>query len=412
MTQARTPPKEVGLLLTILLLTPWLLPLNFVVLPTTARLIYFASLATGMLCFAVLGFVQRSRAAATVLIALAVSLSGGMLVGEDSGGTVLLFAQILTGFTLGRFSKYRLVAAGSFFAALVIVAAIEGLLQQQIYARLFPLQRFSLVTSGFRARGLVGQPLPNAVIGIALAFFFVALLKSIVGRRTRQLGYGAVTLGAGVLIAATGTRSAVVIAVVMLLVGALTSVYRRNAAAGLALLSLLAAAGLLFQSLGTLPSLAANARALNFAELRGSDSLTVRTEAFRVISELESTCGLCSVTGHGGGALQRELASGYAVAGLKTLDNQYVSLYWDYGIICLLVLGLGSAYLIVRAAAATATPGMRAAAACLTCLLLGSLFYETLTLSSGALLLGYLLGIYAWSVRDHGVGRKSHASTG
>jgi hypothetical protein len=123
-----------------------------------------------------------------------------------------------------------------------------------------------------------------------------------------------------------------------------------------------------------------------------SDSFVVRANAFEVLQSLPDPCRLtCIVSGHGKGSLQEELRAGFAVRGQSTLDNWYVSLYWDYGLFGLVVV-LWLGVVAVR----RLWIGVRVSSAGsigLLLILFSGFFYDAPYLSSGALMMGVFLSM-------------------
>ncbi|MEP6981263.1 MAG: hypothetical protein ABJA16_10925, partial [Nakamurella sp.] len=115
-----------------------------------------------------------------------------------------------------------------------------------------------------------------------------------------------------------------------------------------------------------------------------------RSAGLDFVTGLPDDCFSCVMAGHGQGALQDEVRASSIVSSVSTLDNQYLSAYWDFGIVGLVAL-LAIGLVAVRRLLRSAELPVRAGAVGVLGVLVAGAFYDTLYLSTGAILVGFLL---------------------
>lgn len=387
MTGARTrlPTVTMGLA------AVWFLPLNFAVFSADTRMIYLALIAVGGVGSVTL-LLRGDRGAAAVAGGGAALL---VVTGVASGpreATVLFVLQVATGFALHR-SVRRPVLLAVFLATTSVASLLlDWIAGRHVYLSLFQGQRFtSVLGEGFRARGLIGSAVPAGLLAVVL-LGVILLAATALPRRSGLLAVASAAAAVSVAAITTGTRSALIclgLLLVLLLLDALwgrRDVLRWNLSRPIVAVVVVAAVLLVWQ-----PGVLTNSRLFSYTGLARTDSYEVRSQALAVVSRLHRTCDFCVVVGSGQGDLQRRLVDGASINGLSTLDNQLVSIYWDFGL-----LGLGLIAAGVRVAVSvlrrSAAPERRAGAIGVLMLVVVGFFYEPLYLSTGAVLLGFCVG--------------------
>lgn len=308
-------------------------------------------------------------------------------------GSVVLPLQLLTGYMLGALlpaGKARLVfSLVALQSVLVISLAVDAVSGRHVYLQRFPATHVNLTidSSAFRASGIIGQPIPAAFVGAGLAMSIWILSE---GTARPQLIRSIALLTASLTLWLTGTRSALICVTISSLLYGISRLFtprrRRSRPA-----SLFATAGLLVGMGVSLFAVSSGSRLLDFSNLEGTQSFIVRSNALSVVSQLQDQCFACVIVGHGHGALQDELRLGYAVDNLSTLDNQFLSAYWDYGILgigLLLLVGILSFKSLRRSETEP-----RAGACFLLILFFGSFFFEPFYISVTTILIGACIGV-------------------
>ncbi len=376
-----------------LLASLWFLPLNFAILTGPTLQYYTLVLGVAAVCGLVM-IVRGDRVLPLLLAAGAFLLVVAWLSDRSLNPTVTMLLQIVAGYALRWLTGSGVVTAYLLAAASTVALMVDVVTHDHVFMSLFGGTYFpSVLDERFRAQGIIGQPLPAALLTVTL-LVYVAIAARPASRTARRWLTTSLIAMALCALYATGTRSGLVlVAVLWLLVwvershrtrrGSLRGFLAASTAAGVALL----VAFLLWgrELLGT-------TRLFDFTGLSGSDSYEVRTQAVSVISDLsgQRSCTFCVAFGSGQGSLSESLRLGAGVNGVSVIDNQYLTAYWDLGILGVLLL----AALVVRAlwvlGTVTDVPA-RAGAVGVLSIMAMCLFYDALYVSSAALLLGFFL---------------------
>jgi hypothetical protein len=284
-------------------------------------------------------------------------------------------------YVLGTLAPDRVARILLFLGAVTSVGVgFEFVTRTHPYYRWLGLHRLWVEGPGFRAQGPIGHPLPTAAFLVAGATgLFVWRRRS--GRLTALRATALVAYVAAVGVA-TGSKSALIVAPVVLAVDVLgthrlrVNVLRKVAlpVAYAALLSVLLIAFLSSVTGQTMPG----SRALSFSHLTGSTSVKGRLSglAFGGRADLATPCGgPCSLTGHGYRALQASLIRSDALSGASTVDNAWLTSFYDFGLLGVLTLA-GLAVVALRGLFSTRAGALNAAGGAVTLALLlwGSAF--------------------------------------
>ncbi len=374
----------------LLLAALWFLPINFAVFDGPVRAVYLLLLAVAVMC-ALVQLVRGDALVVAVVAALSLYLAIQALSGVPVQLTALLLAQLLAGIVLWRRMPGP-IAVPMFLAVCTSVSlVIDQVVHNHVFMSLFAEQFFTArLDEGFRARGVLGQPVPAAHLMVCLLAYLWVMTNAVPASRRTATRTAIASMGA-VTLYITGTRSALITAAVCIL---LITLERRVAGSRMGpvavvrtLLVGLVVSGVAVVALGDSLS---ESRLLSFDSLQGTDSLTVRSAGLDFVTDLPDQCFTCVLVGHGQGALQEQVRASSIVSGVSTLDNQYLSFYWDFGVVGLLALlaaGVTAARRLVRAADLAARAG---AVGVLGTLAAGA-FYDVVYLSTGAILVGFLL---------------------
>lgn len=390
----RTPVPSAGWLrrnlVALVLSALWFLPLNFAVLHGPVRTAYMVLLGVALLG-ALIRLVRGDGVVVVVAGTLLVYLATQSLSGVGLQLSILLLGQLMAGVMIARRTSGP-VAVPMFLAAATSVSlVVDQLAHDHVFMSLFEAQFFTArLDDGFRARGVIGQPVPAAHLMVCLLAYLWVVTAALAPRR-RTVARIAVAVMAAATLYTTGTRSALITVAVCVL---LIAVERRLAGSRLSPVGLVRAvfAGLVLfvVTVFLLGDDLGESRLLSFDTLEGTDSLTVRSAGLSFVSDLPDNCVSCVLIGHGQGALQEQVRGRSIVSGVSTLDNQYLSFYWDFGLVglaALLALGIFALRRLLR----TADLAARAGAVGVLGALAAGAFYDALYLSTGAILIGFLL---------------------
>jgi len=189
-----------------------------------------------------------------------------------------------------------------------------------------------------RARGFIGQPVPAAMIAVYLGAMSLGAPSGDSRRPalTRVLILALVT----VALILTGTRTAVLLLIILVLIIWLTS--RREGPIRVSpyvVLATITTAVVLLIAWSSLAPALAGSRAFDFAGLSGSVSLDNRNSVVDVWTAWLADCrGTCVAFGLGWTNLQATLRQSLSSYGLSTVDNLYMSILWDFGVLGLVLL--------------------------------------------------------------------------
>jgi hypothetical protein len=301
--------------------------------------------------------------------------------------------QLSSAVALGAVVGSRLRLARTLVSALVFVLiatmAVDLAIGGQVASLVWgPSFTPTYDTGVIRARGFIGQPVPAAAIGVALCAFLS--LSSSRGVASKV----AFVVLASLLVVWTGTRSAW-FAVIALLVLLIVQVVRSRSPRSLMAVAICAligcAAGLVASS--SLPGASSLlGRSLDFGGLEGSDSLVNRSAANAVFDKRQTCSAVCWLVGSGVRSLQASLSAGSGLLGYVTVDNFYVTLLWDLGIVGLALFVL-SIVLAVRRAFTGYDSLEVAAASALVMFGVSGFFFDALYVRSCVLVFGLLVGV-------------------
>jgi hypothetical protein len=283
--------------------------------------------------FAVLGAVVLFRRPTRLLtrsfLGLMFSLALFAVAHPAVFGTLGLALTVLGGLATGYLSSLTPKWYPLLPLLLILVLAVEIYLGSNFYTDLWPAERAFFPSSNFRAHGTFGHPLPTSAVGLGMA---VAILVAGYGKRWSWGALTGVWLTIGILLTATGSRSGLLLIPVSLgLVAARLKMPRLWVHLGAAtyaftvlLLSILVIFG--HRSGGDLP------RVLSFEGVRQTESFTVRSGALDPLTE--RSCPLeCFILGSGNRALGEQLRAGRSLNEVATVDNAFVTLLYDFGLI-------------------------------------------------------------------------------
>ena len=244
----------------------------------------------------------------------------------------------------------------------------------------------------FRARGFLGQPVPASMVAVALCFAVLSFKSD--SRNGVAAKYATLCATVATLLV-TGTRSAALILIVGCLLLALSRPrYRRIkfpatfAVVGPLLLAVLVACS------SQVIDLLSGMRIASFETLSGSSSLDNRVHAWDVFEYWSENCnGTCVIFGSGARSLLLELSNSLGILGFSTVDNLYMSILWDFGLIglmsILILLVLAARGLRASDGYSPASPG-----SIIVILTLASgLLYDSLYIRSALFVFGFGLAL-------------------
>lgn len=368
----------------VLLALPWLVPVDFVVVGGPAAAAYMVGMATGCL---VVAFSPRNGDNRWQLLAILFVFAVFSSVAGPAGlaGSLVLGARIATGFALALLLRRPAIWVWTVLIADVLTLAVDYVTNGYVYLEALGVLRFPMQIGGeLRPRGFIGQPVPAAMLAMACAMYLVVVAAH--ERRTRG-GLIALALAAAAMLL-SGTRSSMIVLGLVLILFGVRQLARGRITAGRLVQFFLIGIPITALVYWIVPMTPLYRR----ADLLTSDSYLVRSSGLETLQGLPNDCPPCIFIGHGYGSLQRMLAEGYAASGVNTVDNQFLTAYWDFGmlgVLALLVLIVWSFLTVIRASS-----GRRAAAAAAIVILLAAgLFYDVLWSLHGAMLLGFFLSL-------------------
>ncbi|WP_141136518.1 hypothetical protein [Rhodococcoides kyotonense] len=332
-------------------------------------------------------------------------LSFNQLMNFNPVGYVTLLAPVLVGAGLAVVLRTPLTVLVVLSVVLAVTMGTEYILQQHIFGDLFGDPHYTAFSRDtFRARGLIGQAVPAGMVAVGVGA--AALMMSSTAGSHRALVRWTVVVATAVSVLTSGTRSAILCAaaIAVLVVAARTVRTRRRAVVG----QQIAWVGpLLLAVVVTLVALywtvLSSQRVFDFGSLTGSASLDNRNYAAIVFDEWSDTCsGACVVFGSGARSLLDALGSGLGFHGFTTVDNLFLSLLWDFGIV--MVFGIVVLTCIaLRALLRSESVYVRAGAVMILAIVLSGFFYDALYIRPVLLLCGFGIGLL-------GLGKKEVTS--
>jgi hypothetical protein len=396
---ARTPARVPGASLlrhavAVLLVTLWFLPLNFAVLTGVA--LQFYTLVLGVAAVTGLVMMYRGdRLLPLLTAAFGFLLLVAFLQERSLNPTTTMLLQIVAGYTLRWLCRSGVVAAYLMAAASTTALMVDLLVHDHVFMSLFGATYFpSVLDDRFRAQGIIGQPLPAALLTITL-LVYVGIAAKPAGRAARRWLMVSLVGMSLCALYATGTRSGLILVAVLWLLIWVERTHRSRRGELRRFLGTSTGVGVTLVVAFLLwgRDLLGTTRLFDFTGLSGSDSYEVRSQAVTIIADLTDLrpCStFCTAFGSGQGSLSENLRMGAGVNGVSVIDNQFLTAYWDFGVVGALLLALP----VLRALWVLGTVGnvpARAGAVGVLSVMAMCLFYDALYVSSAAFLLGFFL---------------------
>lgn len=367
---------------------PWIIPIDYVFVQPAVRIMYATTLAAGAVLFFFLPHRAPERRWTLLAALVAIAASGFAVTFFGATGTVLLLLRVLSGFVMFRLVRNPSLVLAVFVGLDMASLAADYLTESFVYLNFFDGLRFVPNTEvALRPRGFVGHAVPAGILAVVVACSY-AVARS---HRPRGATHGVVIMAASIVAALlSGTRSALLVFIALAALALLRQLKLRRFSFGRisALILLSSVAAVVVHTIGRdLPIFARG-------PLENSSSFIVRSNALAVLDRLPNPCGPpCTIAGHGFGSLQEILRQGYGFRYINTVDNQFVSLFWDFG-----ALGLAAVILLAGGALRTvlreSDRGRTAGAFGILGLVLGGFFYDVLWNSLGTLFLGLFIGMW------------------
>ncbi|AZS44859.1 hypothetical protein BWL13_02456 [Microbacterium oleivorans] len=371
-----------------------LIPQNFTDLQPIWTIAVQGATALGA-ALGVISLARRSpRLLAQLLIVGAILCLVVVLASGQFLPVAFMFAPVIAGVSLGLSSNTsaQLVVLVAAFAAIVGSVVVDLLVGGPITSGLFGTpHRIGALTES-RPRGFLGQPVPS---GVAIAALSTSLIAAVQGfpSASRRRFWTVATLAIGFAsIIATGTRSALI----LLVLGIALVLWRgpRHTAKSNKLGSVATVVALAALAIALWPRISANLgglRAFSFDTLSGSESAINREYAWTILGQWAQHCDdACKLVGAGPRGLQLELLTFAGYNGLATVDNFFVTLLWDFGILGLVAVALG---LILTARYLFISRASTVGAAPLIVLATSGIFFDTFYTAPLVALLGLFIGL-------------------
>jgi hypothetical protein len=336
-----------GILLAITFVALFSIPVDFVrpssLFDSINRVLVFLGFALTIYVFFAVPMTNTLKKTLTVIF---VGLCLWALVFANVGHIYSLGLPLLMGLAVSQVSSLVRPVLYATFGLVAISLAGEWFLVSHLFSSIVGDLNFDFQGSveSFRARGIVGQPVPAAHITIGLAWALVAI--NVAAEKVQyilQTTLFIVVVSSVLFI--TGTRSAVITLLAVGLVywwqmqtrqqEKLTSKNTRFAAMGVALV-------IITFGLSQLGS-----RALDFSGIQDTTSQLNRLLAINVLNIWSQECDVgCKIIGSGYRNLQDNLGTSIPSLGFRTIDNSFVTILWDFGMIGL-GLVLASFYIVL-----------------------------------------------------------------
>ena len=367
-----------------------LIPVDFVVADAQlTRAIYLCSAATLLLAVALA--LNTAGSALSWLIFVLLFIASVPLLSAGSGsaiGGLFTLTPIIVGILIAHFCTPKVLAIGA--VAMAVILVIESVLQTHWYTALLGTYRFETFgVFDFRARGIIGHPVPAAFIAVV-----IAVSCAVVFSRRKQwlwLALSAVTLI--LALAVTGTRSALILALLAIIVVGfrLRSMIESRLLGSVFVLTVVVCAVV---SVIVYGNWSATSRLFSFSDLSNSESALVRASALSSLMDLPNTCGTaCTLLGHGGRQFENMLMTTPSAFGLNTVDNQFVTVFWDFGLLGLIALAVTLMVSVVVLASSRQSLMAKFGAAIVAMTIVSGAFYDSLYVRPSALLLGIGAGL-------------------
>lgn len=331
-------PFALRLVLGAVFFATFLLPIDFVTLTPTLSSVSTISLGAGTV-LAILVILHRGVSGMKWVLVVALVLIGlNQFSNYNPVGFLTIAGPLLIGCAAALVLNdlFRVLVAAVLLNAISV--AWEWATGDISVSLLLGLPNLAL-SSGleFRARGILGQPVPAALVAVTLCFAVLAYGND----RPRAMFWKSTTvLVTAVVLVATGTRSALLlVAVGSCLLGVNVLRVRGREVNAYRFAFLVTGVAVFLAALPYLVRIFEGSRLLSFDKLEGSSSLVNRAYALDVFSYWSEACtGTCMVFGSGARSLLNEMRSGLGVFGFSTVDNIFVSIVWDFGIIGIIVI--------------------------------------------------------------------------
>lgn len=374
------------------------LPQNYVALdPFWKAIAQVATLVGGIV--AILMLMKKDKRSAVTLLLVAAFFA---MVASFQGVEVWTTAYMLAPFAIGLAASPRGLNDRRFlvllWAALLVLSlsvAVDAVAGAARVASLFgDVYRVTGMTES-RPRGLMGQPVPTA---IAVAIVTVAVVR--LSSRIRSIGVRRVSITAAIAAGAfaviyTGTRSALIVLALGLLVNMLLPI--RGGQRANRLISFMAFALMIAVVLWLWPRVGGSfsqLRAFSFDSLEGTDSAQNRQYALTIFDSWLSDCNFdCKLVGSGPRDLQHQLLNYIGFNGLTTVDNLYVTLLWDFGVVGLLVFI--SPGIIALRRLLDRRPSVALASLVVVLVYISGFFFDTLYTIPFVVILGFFFGSFS-----------------
>ena len=331
-----------------------------------------------------------------VIVFVLIVLCLNQVVRLNPIGFVTLWAPIVLGIGVALSVKRPLSILVWASVFLSVSMLVDLFLKDHVFGRIFGTDNYVAYSQDvFRARGIVGQPVPASMVAVALAAGAMLLSSDL--RRHRNFIRAVIVLSVSVSVFASGTRSAVLCAVAMALVVLLAN-YIRGRSGGLKIGNIAAwatplAAAVVLGAVTFAWNALATQRVFSFSTLSGSASLDNRNYAALVFDDWSASCrGTCKFFGSGARTLLEALSSGLGFRGFTTVDNLFLSLLWDFGISLLLGV-LVFVVIAVRVLIKSPFAVNRAGAVIVLSIIFSGLFYDALYIRPVLLLFGIGIGL-------------------
>lgn len=373
----------------------WMFPVNFVRLEGLPRIVYPSLLAAGAACALLMA--GRRPLILKCLTWVVVALLFSLIQGGAVQNGLLLVGQVGAGLAVGLLARRPLVVVSVLLAITTTTLLIDWTTGTHWYASNLGASYFQVTDATFgRAQGVIGHPVPAAFLTLTM----VVVCWSKVGEGwPATLRRSLLLILAVVGVLSTQTRSALLVGSVLML-GALARELIHVFLTGRRLGAVIAWLAVIAAALGGVFAVSAQGRLFEFADIQGSQSYLVRANGLSAIRTVWDHCSVCVVIGHGQGSLQEHLTSLVSIDQVRTVDDIYLTTFWDFGL-----LGVFALLAVVLVSVRAITKGVAQGPAWgLICLSLAGLFYDTAFLSTGAMLYALLL---AWLYRE----RVADAST-
>lgn len=370
------------------------IPVDFVNLNPFWRQVSTVTLIVGAVVSVIAVVKRRSRAANVALLVVVLLILFNQFVAYNPVGFVTILGPFAIGLAASFSVKRPLEAMAGLGAVNALLLVYEWINRRHVISYFFGLPFQEFVGDGeFRARGLAGQPVPAAMIAVVLCFG--AIVYPGAGRRVIVLKWIAV-ISALAALAATGTRSALLLAVAGIVLLVFLRFIQKHTNVSRTVVIWVPLGGAIFLlSLPYLMRVVSDWRVADFQTLAGSASVNNREYATEVFSVWSDACnGPCVFFGSGARNLLQTLSSGLGLSGFSTVDNIFLSFLWDFGFLGILALLLVAMFAIMHLRASAGGASLSGALIVILSLASG-LSYDSLYIRSALVVFGFGVGLMA-----------------